>query len=143
MKLSRLLVIPGVFVLIMLLKTFLPTEEENELSKMDKFEERNFMEKPLVGKWNHSDFPAGLENDRNYHLLSADGGYAYRGSDNSKWHGGYWHVEVSDSILYLDTAPVSNSKVYKILCFEPDHVSLQKIENDQPTRVIDWFRHPW
>lgn len=142
MKLSRLIVIPGVFALIMLLKIIVPTEEEQELRKMDKFEERNFMEKPLVGKWNHSDFPAGLDNDRNYHLLSADGGYAYRGSDNSKWYGGSWHVELADSILYLDISPRSNSKVYKVLCFETDHVSLQKIENDQAGRVIEWFRHP-
>lgn len=142
MKLSKLLVIPVCIGWIILLHLFLPNEEEREESKLKELGNRNFLEKQLVGKWNHSDFPAGLENGRNYHLLSADASYTYRGSDNSKRHGGYWWVRVADSVLYLNLTPQVNSKVYKITGIGANHISLRRIENDSLTAVIEWFRHP-
>lgn len=142
MKTSRILVILGGIGLIIFLNIYLPNEEERELSKLKKLENRNFLEKQLVGKWNHSDFPAGLENGRNYHLLSADASYSYRGSDKSKIHGGYWFVRVADSVLNLNLTPKSNSKRYKIKYIRTNNIALQKIENDSLTTVIGWFRHP-
>ena len=142
MKLSRLLVIPGFIGLIFILKNVVPSEEEIHQRKLKFLDERNFLEKQFVGKWNHSDFPAGLENNRNYYLLSADGSCFYRGSDKSKVHGGSWLVQVADSVLYLNLKPTSNSAQYKIIDIQANHISLQKIENDSLTTKIKWFRHP-
>ena len=142
MKRSRILVIIGVIGLWILLNQFLPNEEEREAAKFKEIGNRNFLEQQLVGKWNHTDFPAGMENDRNYHLLSADASYSYRGSDKSKSHGGKWSVRVTDSVLWLNVTPKTNSKVYKIKGIGPGHVLLQKIENDSLTTEIGWFRHP-
>lgn len=142
MKLSRILVIFGGIGLIILLNLFLSNEEEREISKLKKLESRNILEKQLVGKWNHTDFPAGLENGRNYHLLSADASYTYRGSDKSKSHGGYWLVRVADSLLYLNLTPQSNSKAYRITDVRANQITLRQIEDDSLSNAIEWFRHP-
>lgn len=143
MKYRRGLVLVGVVVLWVLLPRILPTEEEREKAKLKEIGNRNVLEKQLVGKWNHSDFPAGLENDRNYHLLSADAGYSYRGSDKAKiYRSGHWSINLRDSVLFIDRASVNNNLTYKIREIGQGYVRLQKIENDSLTRIIGWFRHP-
>ncbi len=132
----------GVVVLWILLDLFLPTEEEREQAKMKEIGNRNVLEKQLVGKWNHSDFPAGLENDRYYHLLSGDASYTYQGADKSKLNGGgHWSIRLRDSVLFINRSP-PNSSIYKIKKIESDKVHLQKIEKDSLTTLIKWFRHP-
>ncbi len=142
MKLRIILTILGGIGLLILLNLYLPNEAKLEEKKLKHLEDRNFLEKQLVGKWNHSDFAAGLQNDRNYHLLGADGGYAYRGSDNTKTFGGKWLAETTDSILYINAFPKSNSDTFKITEIKVNHISLQRIENDSLTVDIKWFRHP-
>lgn len=129
----------GVVVLWFLLDRYMPGEEEREASKLSELENRNVLEKQLVGKWNHSEFPAGLDNHQHYHLLGADGSYTYRGSNSSKRYGKKWTVSLSDSVLFIDRGP-SESRVFKIKRIEPDNVFLQLIENDSLTTKIEWFR---
>ncbi|MBR9861451.1 hypothetical protein GYB22_12050 [bacterium] len=141
MKYFKILSIPFIALVYILLLIFLPTEEEREVSVLKELKNRNILEKQLVGKWNHSDFPAGLENNRYYHLLSANANYTYRGSDNSKIYGSRWSVGLNDSILILIKDSHTTLR-YKIKKIEPNHIVLHQIENDSLTRLIEWFRHP-
>jgi hypothetical protein len=141
MKKSRWFVVLLFIAIYYSLVHFLPSEKEQEEKKLAKLEFRNALEKQLVGKWNFNDFPAGMEDARCYHLLSADGGYYYRGSDNSKFHGGSWTVSLSDSILSIAIDSPGYSTSFKIKKIEPNHLLLRKIKPDSLTRHSEWFRH--
>lgn len=143
MKLPKILVLLGGVVLWVLLDMSLPTEEEREKAKLKEIGNRNILEKQLVGKWNHNDYPAGLDNDRCYHLLSADASYTYRGIEKSKMYGGgHWSIRLSDSVLLIEKKPPHDDIIYKIKEISPDHVRLQQIGKDSLTRLTEWFRHP-
>lgn len=136
-----ILFILGVIALIVILTYLIPTEEEQEQNKMVELVHRNELEKQLVGKWNHNDFPAGLNNNNHYHLLSANLDYTYRGSTNAKLFGTDWYIRESDSILFLK-AYEEIRDVYKVKTIEKDHIRLQIIKDDSLGRIIDWYRHP-
>jgi hypothetical protein len=142
MKYYRTIAFLALFALACCLHFFLPTEDEREASKRSQIGQRNFLEQQLVGKWNHDDFPAGMENGRYYHLLSADASYTYRGSDASKTDGGSWSVRVADSVLHLDRGLAENSSAYKIEAIGPNRIVLRRIEPDTLARLSTWFRHP-
>ncbi|MEZ5059062.1 MAG: hypothetical protein R2879_18665 [Saprospiraceae bacterium] len=141
MKGTRLLVILLFVAIYLFLHFFLPSEKEQEEKKLAKLEFRNVLEKQLVGKWNFNDFPAGMEDGRCYHLLSADGGYYYRGSDNGKFHGGKWKVSLKDSLLNILSGSPEKTTTYKIKKIEPTHLILREIKPDSLTRDSEWFRH--
>lgn len=130
-----------IFGIIKILEIVLPTEAEREAAKMHELVNRNALEKQFVGKWNHTEYPAGMENGRYYHLLSADASYFYRASDNGKLTGGSWKADPKDSILYIIRDP-ENSMAFKIKSIRRNHITLQIIKNDSLARVIEWFRHP-
>lgn len=131
----------GFVVIWIMLAIFLPNEKEREAAKLKEIGNRNVLEKQLVGKWISSDVPARIKNDKYYHLLSADAGYTYRGSDNSKIYSGHWSIRISDSVLFINRNS-QNNETYKIKEIETKHVRLQKLENDSLTIMIDWIHHP-
>lgn len=120
-----------------MLNFFLTTEKESEDNKMKFINERNLIERQLVGKWNF-DTQQSVYNNR-YHLLSADGSYTYHGSDNSKIYSGTWHATVSDSILHIKRKDTINNSTYKLKKIESNMLMLEKhgeyIEN------LNWTRY--
>lgn len=139
---KKIALIPIIIVplLLILLPKILPTEAEREAKKAKHLADRNPLEQQLVGKWNHSDMPAGMQNNRNYHLLSADASYSYTGSDPSKIFSGTWAASPQDSILHI-RRPNENAS-FKILKISPNQISLQKIDNPQFITNLEWHRHP-
>lgn len=131
----------GIAVIWGLLAMLLPNEKEREEAKLKEIGNRNALEKQLIGKWISYDVPVTMKNDKYYHLLSADAGYTYRGSDNSKIYSGHWSIRVNDSVLFINRNS-QNNETYKIKEIETKHVRLQKLENDSLTMIIDWIRHP-
>ena len=128
-------------VLWFVLDLIVPTEDEREQAKMEEIGDRNVLEKQLVGRWNHSDYPAGLEEGRYYHILSADPGYSYRGSANEMKPGGRWSIDLRDSVLWIERDPTHGNLRYQLREIAPDYVRLQKIENDSLTHTVEWFRY--
>ncbi len=139
---SRLWVIPLFILLYFAIKYLVPSEKEQEVEKMAHFEERNAIEKQLVGKWNFDDFSEGKEDKRNYHLLSANGDYTYRGNDNSKTTGYAWSASEEDSILQLKTGKPLKTVSYKILSIKKDTIILHRLKKEafQP-QISTWSRN--
>ncbi|WP_070137982.1 hypothetical protein [Crocinitomix algicola] len=134
-----LLLFVGIF---LALKYGLPTEREREEAKYEFIDERNALEKQFVGKWNHDDFPAAKQNERYYHLLSANGDYHYETSDNGKMIGRDWYATEEDSMLHLRVSVRTGYDHYKILSIAADTIRLRPIENDQlRKRILTWTRN--
>lgn len=141
MKYPKVLSLLMVVVIIILLKLFLPSEKEYETDKMKSYHERNEIEKQLVGKWVDAQFLKGLKTNRNYHLLSANASYTYRGSDNSKRFKGSWSVRQSDSMLFINRK--DNKQPYKIIDIQKDHIDLVQMKFDSLTYHIKWVKRPY
>ena len=106
--------------------------------KMKFINERNSIEKQLVGKWNYDTYSGGYNDIRYYYLLSADGSYSWRGSDNGKFGSGKWSVSIEDSLLYITNKKPSNSSIYKLKIITENSLLLQETTSD--INIVKWSR---
>lgn len=136
-KWNKMLVFPFIIFVYVLLHFIVPTEKEYEKNKMKHINERNFIEKKLVGKWN-LDSHQSVYNNR-YHLFSADGSYTYHGSDNSKIYSGNWYVNVNDSILYIKRKDTINNSIYKLKEIQSNMLVLEK--KGKYVEFMNWTRY--
>lgn|SRR5690606_11788573 len=134
---NKILVFPFIIVVYLLLNFFLPTEKDHEDNKMKYINERNLIERQLVGKWN-LDSHQSVYNNR-YHLFSADGSYTYHGSDNSKIYSGNWYVNVNDSILYIKRKDTINNSIYKLKEIQSNILVLEK--KGKYVEFMNWTRY--
>ncbi len=137
-KWNRIFIFLLFIVIYFSLKWFLPTQKDREENKMKFINERNSIEKQLVGKWNYDTYSGGYNDIRYYYLLSADGSYSWRGSDNGKFGSGKWSVSIEDSLLYITNKKPSNSSIYKLKIITENSLLLQETTSD--INIVKWSR---
>lgn len=137
-KWYKILVFPFIIIIYLLLNFFLPTEKKREESKMKELHKRNSIERQLVGKWNYDTYSGGYKDERCYYLLSADGSYSWKGTDNSKFGSGKWSVSIEDSILFIKNENPLNSSIYKLKIITENSLVLK--ETTSEINIINWSR---